>query len=106
MFFHYDKLNSVLDEDALYGKIGQILNQLDVEQINNEIETENLKIENESENYFRYNELEDLRWVMSDKILLLHEVSVNTHQLEDGHRVNIFVHETIGMEAGLTTNNK
>ena len=70
MFFHYDKLNSVLDEDALYGKIGQILNQLDVEQINNEIETENLKIENESENYFRYNELEDLRWVMSDKILL------------------------------------
>ena len=37
MFFHYDKLNSVLDEDALYGKIGQILNQLDVEQINNEI---------------------------------------------------------------------
>ena len=45
-------LNFVLDEEAFYGKIGRILNQLDVAQINNEIETESRKIENESENYF------------------------------------------------------
>ena len=51
------------DEDAFYGKIGRILNQLDVAEINNEIETENRKIENEFHNYFGSNLKEDRRWV-------------------------------------------
>ena len=70
--FDRSQLNSILDEDGLYEKIGKILNQLDVPEINNEIETQNSKIENEAEKYFRK---EDhvrftFRWFILDKICL------------------------------------
>ena len=66
------ELNSILDEDALYEKIGKILNQLDVTEINNEIETQKSKIENEAEKYFANEEHERFifRWFIPDKICL------------------------------------
>ena len=70
--FDISELNSILDEDALYEKIGKILNQLDVPEINNEIETQKSKIENEAEKYFLNKEHErfKFRWFIPDKIFV------------------------------------
>ena len=67
--FDISELNSILDEDALYEKIGKILNQLDVPEINNEIETQKSKIENEAEKYFQNEEHVRFifRWFIPDK---------------------------------------
>ena len=70
--FDISELNSILDEDALYEKIGKILNQLDVPEINNEIETQKSKIENEAEKYFLNEEHARIifRWFILDKIFV------------------------------------
>ena len=74
------ELNSILDEDALYEKIGKILNQLDVTEINNEIETQKSKIENEAEKYFANEEHERFifRWFIPDKIFVPPNITVLT----------------------------